>query len=104
MALHFRADLEHGIAQNADDYAVTNYQGNATGVLLHADLAALISARTAVEHILLQAVSKNTAKNAARKWQRKLTPNNHLNIIIKIKTQSTLKDTKKEKKKGKVSV
>ena len=28
--------------------------------------------------------------------------NSHLNIIIKIKTQSTLKDTKKEKKRGKV--
>ena len=68
VVLHFQADPEHGIARNVDDCAGTNCQGNATGVLLHADLAVLIFAKTAVQHILLQAANKNTAKNAVRKW------------------------------------
>ena len=68
MVIHFRADLEHGIARNVDDCAEMNCQENATGVLLHADLAVLIFVKTAVQHILLQAANKNTAKNAVRKW------------------------------------
>ena len=101
VALHFLADLEHGTALNADDYDRMSCQGSAGVILRHADLAVLIFVKTAVQHILLQAVNKNTAKNAVRKWQRKLMLSNHLNTIIKIKTKSILKDMKKEKKKGK---
>lgn len=101
VALHFRADPEHGIARNAGDYVKMSCQENAMDALPPEDLAVLIPARTAAQHILWQVANRNTVKNVVLKWQRKLMPNNHLNIIIKIKTKSILKDMKKEKKKGK---
>lgn len=68
VALHFLADLEHGTVRNADDYDRMSCQGSAGVILRHADLAVLMSARTAALHILWQAASKNTAKNAVLKW------------------------------------
>ena len=68
VALHFLADLEHGTALNADDYDRMSCQGSAGVILRHADLAVLMSARTAAQHILWQAESRNTVKNAPLKW------------------------------------
>ena len=68
VVLHFQADPEHGIARNVDDYDRMSCQGSAGVILRHADLAVLMSARTAALHILWQAASKNTAKNAVLKW------------------------------------
>ena len=68
VALHFLADLEHGTALNAEDYDKMSCREGAGVILRHADLAVLMSAKTAAQHISLQAESRNTVKNAVRKW------------------------------------